>query len=141
MGLLANMANAIVTKAMGSSGSTEQTNFLSGILSFINHPEIGGVGGLVDKFKQAGLGNMASAWVGNGPNPPVTPDQLKQVFSSDQLKAFAQKLGINPDEATSHLADLLPHVVDHLTPDGKIPASGIDMSTALESLKQKLFVS
>jgi uncharacterized protein YidB (DUF937 family) len=138
MGLLETVAS--VFKKEGSSPE-EQKGFLSGICELLNHPETGGLQGLVEKFKSAGLGNIADGWVSKGPNPPVTSDQLQKVFSSDQLRGFAQKLGINPDDATKHLADTLPQVVDNLTPDGKVPKGGFDCEAAVSMLKTKFFES
>jgi uncharacterized protein YidB (DUF937 family) len=112
---------------------------LSSVIGLINRPEVGGVSGLVDKFKSAGLGHLADSWVAQGPNPPVSSADLQKVFSSDQLRAFAQKLGVNPDEAAQHLAQLLPGVVDHLTPNGTVPQGGIDTNAVLAALKAKIF--
>jgi uncharacterized protein YidB (DUF937 family) len=139
MGLLAEMAGGVLSKLSGSQDPNNPNNLCSTILGLINHPEVGGLQGLVEKFKSAGLGHIAEGWVSQGPNPPVTADQLKQVFSSDQLRGFAQKLGIDPDEAANHLAQLLPSVVDHLTPDGTVPQGQLDASIALAALKAKLF--
>ncbi len=136
MGIFADLTGAVLSK---TSGPQDQHNLLSSVLGLINHPDVGGLQGLVGKFKAAGLGNLADSWVAQGPNSTVSPAQLQQVFSADQLRAFAQKLGIDPDQATQHLAAYLPGVVDHLTPNGAVPAGGIDATTVLASLKAKLF--
>jgi uncharacterized protein YidB (DUF937 family) len=136
MGFFSDQAGALLSKV---TGSQDQHNLLSSVLGLINRPEVGGVQGLVDKFKAAGLGHLADGWVAQGPNPPVSPGELQKVFSPDQLSAFAQKLGINPEEATKHLAALLPGVVDHLTPNGTVPQGGIDTAAVLGALKAKLF--
>jgi uncharacterized protein YidB (DUF937 family) len=139
MGILETVAKEILSKT--GQSPDQQQGFLSGIWELINNPDIGGLQGLIAKFKAAGLGHIADGWVSQGPNPPVTAEQLQKLFSADQLRGFAQKLGINPEDATKHLADMLPHVVDNLTPDGKLPVDGLDTSTALALLKQKLFGS
>jgi uncharacterized protein YidB (DUF937 family) len=136
MGLLSDVAGSVLSKL---GGSQDQHNLLSSVLGLINHPQVGGLQGLVEKFKTAGLGHIADGWVSQGPNPPVSSAQLQQVFSADQLRAFAQKLGIDPDQATQHLAAVLPGVVDHLTPNGTVPQGGFDASAVLTSLKAKLF--
>ena len=139
MGILDTVTAAIFQKA----GSTpeQQHGFLSGICELINHPEVGGLSGLIDKFKAAGMGHIADGWVSHGPNPPVSADQLKKIFSSEQLRSFAQRLGIDADTAQQHLADMLPPVVDNLTPDGKVPSGGMDTAAELACLKEKLFGS
>lgn len=84
----------------------------------------GGVGGLVQRFEQAGLGNIASSWVGNGPNQPVQPQQLEQVFGHDQVNQWAQQSGMSSSGLLGHLAQFLPHAVDHMTPGGQVPSGG-----------------
>jgi uncharacterized protein YidB (DUF937 family) len=139
MGVLESVASTVFKK--DGASPDKQQGFLSSILAMIGSPDVGGLQGLVNKFKTAGLGQIADGWVAKGPNPPVTPDQLQKVFSSDQVRAFAEKVRIDPDDATKHLADTLPQVVDNLTPDGKVPAGGFDPAAALNLLKQKLFGS
>src|SRR5690349_21294187 len=117
MGLLESVEGAIRSRT--GSSPDQQHGFLSSICELITNPQTGGLQGLVEKFKAAGLGQIADGWVAKGPNPPVTPDQLQKVFPPDQLRGFAQKLGIESDMATKHLSDTLPQVVDNLTPDGK----------------------
>ena len=89
----------------------------------------GGLPGLVQAFHDKGLGGVASSWVGTGPNAPVTSDQIHQVIGSDQVKALAAKAGISPDVAGSAIAQLLPTIVDKLTPNGQVPthSSVMDM--------------
>ncbi|MCE9552829.1 MAG: YidB family protein [Planctomycetes bacterium] len=132
-----------VTKTMFSSTSdkpqTEQSGLLGGILALINSPQIGGLQGLMDKFKAAGLGQAAESWVANGPNPPITADQLRKAIPADQLSGIAKQLGTDVDGASQQLAESLPHVVDNLTPDGKLPAEEMDPAAMLAMLKQKFF--
>src|SRR4029079_14068703 len=82
--------------------------------------ESGGVQGLMNKFSQAGMGDVFSKWVSTGPNPPISADQTQQVLGCEQIQALAAKLGIDPTRASEALAQHLPNVVDHLTPQGKI---------------------
>jgi uncharacterized protein YidB (DUF937 family) len=141
MGFLSDEAGALLARF---GGPQDQHNLLTSVIGLINRPEVGGVPGLVDKFKSAGLGHLADSWVAQGPNPPVSPSELQKVFSSDQIRAFAQKLGVDPDVATQHLAQLLPGIIDHLTPNGTIPSGtapqgGIDTNAVVAALKAKLF--
>ncbi|MEO7142747.1 MAG: YidB family protein [Bryobacteraceae bacterium] len=110
----------------GSSGEGAAGRaLLSGALELIgNHP--GGLSGLISTLQQSGLGDVASSWVGNGANLPISADQIKSVLGSDRVAQFASKLGIPPDVASSHLAQLLPAVIDKLTSNGKLPEGGGD---------------
>ena len=84
----------------------------------------GGLGGLMQQFQQAGLGNIAQSWVGGGPNQPVQPSQLQQVFGQNQINQWSQQTGMAPDTLLGHLASFLPHAVDNMTPGGQMPAGG-----------------
>jgi len=82
---------------------------------------LGGLGGLLDKLQKGGLGNVANSWVGSGQNQPVSPGQLGPALGSDILKALAQRSGLSEDELTKQLSQVLPGVVDKLTPAGRLP--------------------
>ena len=83
-----------------------------------------GVGGLVSRFEQAGLGQVVGSWVGNGQNQPVSPGQLQQVFGNDQVQHWAQQSGLPVGTMLGQLAQFLPQLVDHATPGGQIPQYG-----------------
>lgn len=85
----------------------------------------GGLGGLLGAFEQGGLGEMARSWVGTGENLPVSADQIQTVLSSGVLADFASRLGIDPKQAAGTLAEVLPQVIDRLTPNGELPAGGL----------------
>lgn len=97
----------------------------------------GGLNGLLGKFQQSGLGAQVASWVGTGPNQPITAQHVMTALGSSQVGQIAQKLGIDPQQAASHLANLLPQVVNHLTPNGQVPASGA-VGEALNLFKSKL---
>jgi uncharacterized protein YidB (DUF937 family) len=98
----------------------------------------GGLGGLLDKFKSAGLGAQVASWVGRGPNQPVSPDQIHSALGSSQVTQLAQKFGISPEQVTSQLAKIFPALVDHVTPDGQVPQDQGSIEAALAMVKQKL---
>lgn len=77
---------------------------------------------LKDLFQNKGLGEVFASWVGKGKNAPVTGDQIKGLFSGDELKALAAKSGLPVDALCQKLAKYLPGVVDKLTPGGALPA-------------------
>jgi uncharacterized protein YidB (DUF937 family) len=114
MGLLDNLENMAEAKVAGSNPAA------AGILEMIqNHP--GGLNGLVQAFHQNGLGGLVNSWVSTGQNQAATSDQIQQVLGSGQVQALAQRLGISPEVAASTVAQLLPTVVDKLTPNGSVP--------------------
>lgn len=95
---------------------------------------LGGLGGLVQAFERNGLGHVAQSWVGTGQNLPVSPEQLQQVLGSDLIGGLAQQLGLSPQQASSGLADVLPQLVDRLTPQGTLPQGQIDIAGIMSAL-------
>ena len=114
----------IAEQALGGAntqcGSTAAINEVMNLVN--SYP--GGVGGLVSCFEKNGLGGVASSWVGAGANQPVTPAQVQSGLGSDAISSVAAKLGVSPAVASGVVAQLLPHVVDHLTPNGQVPQAG-----------------
>ena len=85
----------------------------------------GGLGGLVGKFQQAGMGDAIGSWIGTGENQAVTGDQLGNVLGEDALSGLAQKMGLNVGDAGGILAQVLPELVNHMTPTGQAPTTGL----------------
>jgi uncharacterized protein YidB (DUF937 family) len=113
-----------VKGAVGGSGG-EHSALVDGVLGLLSGGQGGGLAGLVQSLKDKGLGDIVSSWVGTGQNLPINPDQLKSGLGSDLIGQLAAKVGIPPDVASSKLAEILPTLVDKLTPEGKIPESGL----------------
>ncbi len=135
MGLL----EEVTSKVMGtpSTGSTEETSGLAaGIMHMLNS-QPGGLSGLVQTFHEKGLGGIVNSWVSTGQNLPISAEQIRGVLGNEQVQQFATKVGISPDLATSKIAELLPVVVDKLTPDGKIPEGGGLLQQALGFFAQR----
>lgn len=84
----------------------------------------GGLGGLLSQFQNAGLGHLAQSWVGNGPNQPVSPQQLQNVFGDDQVQTMAGQAGLQPGDFLSQLSQHLPAAVNGMTPNGQLPDEG-----------------
>jgi uncharacterized protein YidB (DUF937 family) len=124
MGLLDGLLGSVLGNVMGGQqgGAGGLAGVLSGLLA--NDGEHGGLGGLVGKFEQAGLGNVVSSWIGSGQNLPISADQLQNVLGSDAVSGIAAKLGVNPTDALGQLSSMLPGLVDKLTPNGQAPAGG-----------------
>ena len=82
---------------------------------------LGGLGGLLDKLQKGGLADAANSWVGPGQNQPVSPGQLGSALGPDIIKTLAQKSGLSEEELTKSLSQVLPGIVDKLTPAGRMP--------------------
>lgn len=128
MGLL----DSITSQVLG--GGSVQSTLLNGVMGLLGNQQTGGIAGLVQQFAGKGLGDIVNSWVSTGKNLPITPEQIKQGLGSDAVSQLAAKAGLTPDQVTSHLSELLPNVVDKLTPNGQIPQGDI-MSKGMELLK------
>ncbi len=95
-----------------------------------------GLGGLLEQFQRAGFAEQASSWVGSGQNLPIAPEAMGQIFGSDALSQIAQQAGVSESEASEGLSQLLPEVVDRLTPDGNAPDLD-QLRTSVDSLTRQ----
>lgn len=93
----------------------------------------GGLDGLVGRFRESGLGDVADSWVGTGENRAVSEEQVRQALGDERIDQVARDADVSHDEALAGLTKFLPNIVDHLTPDGKIPDMG-EVSRALGDL-------
>jgi uncharacterized protein YidB (DUF937 family) len=130
MGLFDSVVGAL---AGGQSGNGSQ--LLDVVMQLINS-QPGGLGGLVQRFQQGGLGEIVNSWVSTGQNLPVSPEQLQSVLGGGQLQDIAAHLGMSPEQATGGLADLLPQMVDKLTPNGRLPEGGDLLTQGLGMLQK-----
>jgi uncharacterized protein YidB (DUF937 family) len=121
MGLLDSLVTSAVTSALGGNANTLTGNLVSGVVGMLTSGSGGGLNGLVDKFKQSGLGDVAASWVGKGENKPVTPQQLEEALGADKVAELAKEAGIPADKGAEVLSQVLPNVVNEMTPDGEVP--------------------
>ena len=81
----------------------------------------GGLSGIVGQLQQQGLGPTVNSWIGNGPNQPISPDQVHQTFGPEIIRELAARTGMTPQELAQKISQVLPQVVDKLTPAGAVP--------------------
>jgi uncharacterized protein YidB (DUF937 family) len=125
----------------GGQGATSGNPTLDVIGGLIQ--KAGGIGGLISILQQGGLGGAANSWVGGGANQSVGGQELGQALSGtaagQHVEEMAQKLGVDPSQVLGQLAQHLPEVINHLTPNGQVPqgGSGFDLNE-LSGLASKL---
>jgi uncharacterized protein YidB (DUF937 family) len=124
-----------VIGALGSSqgGGNDPLRAIVGMLG-----QGGGLGGLVQKLQQAGLGDAVNSWVSTGQNLPVSPDALGSALGHDTVSNFANQLGLNKADALGQLSQLLPQVVDKLTPNGQVPHGDLGSMAGMGDLANML---
>jgi len=112
-------------------GGDQKHDLMSSIMQLLGGQ--GGLQNLISQFDAKGFGDIIGSWVGTGQNKSISPDQIQNVLGSDVLSGIASKLGLNVNDLSSQLSNLLPGVVDKLTPKGKVPEGDI-MSQASDLL-------
>ncbi|MDE1949653.1 MAG: DUF937 domain-containing protein [Burkholderiales bacterium] len=138
MGLFDAVVGALTQGSQGGAagaagGQPDLLHAVAGMLA--NNSGGGGLGGLVGQFEQAGLGHVIGSWIGNGQNLPISADQLQSVLGSDTVAHIAQQLGLNSSDVAGKLSQLLPQVINQVTPNGQAPAGGLgDLGSLLGSL-------
>ena len=148
-GILSNVAGSVLGggQAQGSSpldalvnglGANNQkggADLIGAVMAMVQ--QNGGLPAVLDKLRSSGLGQQADSWVGTGPNASVSPDQLTQAFGSSGLGNLATQLGTSNGQAGSILSQILPELVNQLTPNGQIPDNHNDLlSQGLALLKR-----
>ena len=81
----------------------------------------GGLGDVLNKLQQNGHGDTANSWVSSGPNKQISPGDLANALGSDQIDHLASQSGLSREDLLSGLSQQLPEVINHLTPDGRLP--------------------
>ncbi|MHB8059643.1 MAG: YidB family protein [Gaiellaceae bacterium] len=93
----------------------------------------GGLGKILSGAQAQGLTTQADSWVGKGENQSVSADQLTNVLGGDQVAKIAKKVGASQSDTAGALAQLLPQVINHVTPSGQVPEKG-DLKGMLKEL-------
>lgn len=147
MGLLDSVLGVMTGQTENAGGGlagifgmvASNPQLLQAVTSMLGNDGVhGGLGGLVAKFQQAGMGDVIGSWIGTGQNQAISGDQLSQVLGHGVISDMAAKLGTNPVDLASQLSGMLPGLIDQLTPQGQAPAAGLgngaDLMGALSGL-------
>jgi len=114
-----------IAKELLGGNQTSGAGDMVGTVVQVLNGRAGGLDGVLQSLQKGGLGDAVNSWVGTGSNAPVTGGQLESVLGSGVVQDLASKLGISPADAASHLSELLPGIIDHLTPNGEVPQGGL----------------
>ena len=136
VGLLDGLLGSVLGKVMG--GGQQGNALMDMAMGLLNNPQSGGLSGLLEKFKASGLGDQAASWVGAGENATVSGDQIHNALGGDIINQIASKLGVDASQASGGLAQLLPTLIDKLTPNGAVLADGDQLAQGLAGLRKLL---
>ena len=127
LGLGALLASGVLTRGLSGqtagTGQTASTGSPPATDTSDAGGVLGGLGGLLKKLEQGGLGNQANSWVGSGQNQSVSPGQLSQALGPNIIKTLSQITGLSEDDLTKQLSQGIPVIVNTLTPNGRLPTA------------------
>jgi uncharacterized protein YidB (DUF937 family) len=105
------------------SGRGDMLNAVLGMLADDGNGP--GIEGLVERFREAGFSHVIESWIAWGRNLPISPEDLQQVLGTEAIDDVAEQLGLSHRETAERLSQMLPYVVDKLTPQGGMPEEGL----------------
>lgn len=109
----------LLKSVTGGEGNSQSGGLMDSIMGLVGRNN-NGLSGLVEKFTSGGLGDVVSSWVGKGENKPVSADQIRLMLGDDKIAEIAKKAGIDPKTASLKISEILPQLIDKLTPNGKV---------------------
>lgn len=122
--------------ALAGGQSGDNNALLQSVLQLVDNPQNGGLEGIIQSFQQGGLGEIVNSWVSTGQNLPISAEQIQSVLGGASLSGLAAQRGVSPEQASDNLADMLPQLIDQMTPDGKVPQGGDLLAQGLDMLKK-----
>ena len=142
MGLLDSVLGAVAGGGGQNGGQGALLNAVIGMLANQGGQGaapggVGGLGDLIGRFQQGGLGDVISSWISHGQNLPISADQISQVLGHDTLGQLAQQTGLSHGDLAGQLSQMLPQIVDQLTPHGQVPQGGLGSVTDLLGMLAK----
>ena len=121
----------------GGKGGAMMAMLLPFVMQWVQRS--GGLGGVLGRVQQKGYSQQAASWVSTGPNEELPPEAMGDIVGTEELSRLSQQLGVDESEVSSSMAQILPEVVNQLTPDGNVPDDSDEvLGQGLRSLEQLL---
>lgn len=128
MGLLDGLIGDVLGSLQGGGAEgqvgQQHADVATNLLQMLAGGQGGGLAGLVKGFEQAGIGHLIQGWISTGPNPPATASQVQQGLGQANLQSLSQQTGLSISSLLPLVVQVLPALVDKLTPDGQLPQQG-----------------
>lgn len=129
----------LVQQALGQDVQTgpqgQTAGLVQAVISMLGNEQSGGIQGLAQLFQEKGLGEIVSSWISTGENKPISPDQIVDTLGADQVAALSREAGIPVEHGANALAQVLPALIDQLTPKGQVPQGTQLVQAGLHLLK------
>lgn len=114
---LVEMGTELLKEKLGDQAEGVDDNSIMDALSGLLSNEEGNLdlSNILSSLQDGDIGSIISSWVGSGENAPVDGSTLTTILGSEQVSAFAEKLGIDSDTAAESLSNVVPNIVDKVT--------------------------
>src|SRR6202158_3646509 len=130
------MLDGLLENVLGIGAQQSQGSMLQVALQVLE--QNGGLPGIISKFEHGGMADHVGSWVGTGANMPISGAQLQEILGSGSIGEIAQRLGLSHGDASSGLAQVLPQVIDKMTPGGQVPAGHAALVAPARALLEKM---
>lgn len=148
-GGLGNILGSVLSGQMGG-GRTSRAGFggkgmliaalMPMVLSWIKRN--GGLSGALSKITGMGYENQARSWMSNQEvNDNLDPNEITRLFDESEIQQVAAHTGANEMEVRQGLAELLPEVMNQLTPNGNLenePEANEEIDQIINQLSNRL---
>ncbi len=127
MGVFDSIAASVLDQMAGEKAGTARM-----AIEIFN--QYGGLSGILAKFQESGLADIAASWVGTGENKPISSNQIMDVLGADTINEMANKFDLDANVLSSQLAEHLPKVIDKMTPNGEVSKHSNDLFKVVMSM-------
>ena len=138
MGILDSVVSAFTNSTAGGAANPQAAALAEHLSQILSGAQGGGLSQLVQSFEKNELGNIIQSWIGSGQNLPISAAQITQVLGQGRLGQIAAQLGTNHQDVANQLSQLLPQLVDKLTPNGQLPSGSAGGGANIASILQSL---
>ena len=135
MGMLDGLLGSLMGDGTTSGAQQGQSQLMQMALQLIQ--QNGGLPGIISKFQNGGMAQQVGSWVARGVNLPVTGSQVQEILGTGAIGQVAQQMGLSHADASSNLAQMLPQIIDKLTPHGQVPEDHSDLLAQAMSMLTK----
>ena len=124
------------TSGLGGKGGALMLLLLPLAMQWVQRS--GGIGGVMERFRNKGYSQQAASWMSTGANEDIEPQAVSEVMGTDELSRLSQQLGVSQEEVSSGMAQILPEMMDKLTPQGSVPDDGDEVLDRGRSMLEQL---
>lgn len=134
--MLDKIIGSVLSNALGGASQGQNSSVISDVLGSLLKSQ-GGMEGIFNQLQKGGLGELLESWIGTGNNQPMGSEQVTEVFGEETISDVARQAGVDSSQAQDILSQVLPNLIDMLTPNGREGGVSTDvLSRAAQQAQQ-----